>query len=405
MALIVLRNLRKLYPGATAPAVDDLSLDIEAGEFITLLGPSGSGKTSTLMLLAGFEPPSSGQILLDGQPIERLPPHQRGMGVVFQSYSLFPHMTVAQNVAFPLQVRKLPAASIAAKVAAVLDTVHLGHLAGQRPQQLSGGQQQRVALARALVFEPRVVLLDEPLSALDKKLRDEMQLEIRRLHRTLGVTMVFVTHDQAEAMTMASRIAVMKDGLLQQIDTPQQLYDAPANAFVAGFIGDNNHLAGQADGAGGLCTTSGLRLQARPSAGLGQASAATLCVRPEHLRPARDGDALNRLETTVLDAIPLGDHWRLVFRLGGLVDGSGATWFAKLAPGTLPAGLAPGQALTMAFDPAHAWLFAARAPVDVTDPIQPIRFNRGERDDKTVDTTPGRPGGVAIGHGHGPGPA
>ncbi|MES2715993.1 MAG: ABC transporter ATP-binding protein [Pseudomonadota bacterium] len=363
MALIQIRQLSKLYPGATVPAVDGVSLDIEAGEFITLLGPSGSGKTSTLMLLAGFEQATAGHILLDGQPIERLPAHQRGMGVVFQSYSLFPHMTVAQNVAFPLQVRKLPAAEVAAKVAAVLDTVRLGHLAQRRPAQLSGGQQQRVALARALVFAPRVVLMDEPLSALDKKLREEMQLEIRRLHRTLGVTMVFVTHDQAEAMTLSDRVAVFNHGRIVQLATPQQLYDAPADVFVAGFIGDNNHLAGQADGAGGLRTAGGLRLQARDTTGPAGGGQATLCVRPEHLRPARDGETLNRLDTTVLDAIHLGDHWRLVFRLGGAAgpgteDGE-VTWFAKLAPGALPAGLAPGLALPMAFDPQHAWLFAA----------------------------------------------
>ena len=359
MALIEIRNLCKTYPGGTAPAVHDLSLDIEAGEFLTLLGPSGSGKTSTLMLLAGFEQPTGGHIRLDGRPIEQLPAHQRGMGVVFQSYSLFPHMTVAQNVAFPLQVRKLPAATITTQVAAALETVRLGHLADRRPVQLSGGQQQRVALARALVFAPRVVLMDEPLSALDKKLREEMQLEIRRLHRTLGVTMVFVTHDQAEAMTLSDRVAVFNHGRVVQLATPQQLYDAPADVFVAGFIGDNNHLAGQADGAGGLHTANGLRLQGRPAAGAGSGPA-TLCVRPEHLRPARDGDALNRLDATVLDAIHLGDHWRLVFRVGSAGgNADDATWFAKLAPGALPAGLAPGQPLAMAFDPHHAWLFAA----------------------------------------------
>ena len=268
-------------------------------------------------------------------------------------------MTVAQNVAFPLQVRKLPAATIATQVAAALETVRLGHLADRRPVQLSGGQQQRVALARALVFAPRVVLMDEPLSALDKKLREEMQLEIRRLHRTLGVTMVFVTHDQAEAMTLSDRVAVFNHGRVVQLATPQQLYDAPADVFVAGFIGDNNHLAGQADGAGGLHTANGLRLQGRPAAGAGSGPA-TLCVRPEHLRPARDGDALNRLDATVLDAIHLGDHWRLVFRVGSAGgNADDTTWFAKLAPGALPAGLAPGQPLAMAFDPHHAWLFAA----------------------------------------------
>jgi len=359
MALIEIRQLSKLYPGSSTPAVDDLTLDIEAGEFLTLLGPSGSGKTSTLMLLAGFEQATAGHIRLDGRPIEQLPPHQRGMGVVFQSYSLFPHMTVAQNVAFPLQVRKTQAAEVQARVAQALDTVRLGHLAARMPAQLSGGQQQRVALARALVFAPRVVLLDEPLSALDKKLREEMQLEIRRLHRTLGVTMVFVTHDQAEAMTLSDRVAVFNHGRIVQLATPQQLYDAPADVFVAGFIGDNNHLAGQADGGGGLHTAAGQALQGRATAGLQAGSPALLCVRPEHLRPARSDDALNRLDTTVLDAIHLGDHWRLVLQLGAGSDAPDTTWQAKLAPGALPAGLQPGQPLAVAFDPRHAWLFAA----------------------------------------------
>ncbi|HET7527200.1 MAG TPA: ATP-binding cassette domain-containing protein, partial [Burkholderiaceae bacterium] len=240
MALIEFEHVRKVYADAAAPAVDDLNLHIEAGEFLTLLGPSGSGKTTTLMLLAGFERPNSGRIRLDGRPIEALPPHKRNMGVVFQSYSLFPHMTVAQNVAFPLSVRKVAADEARARVAAALAKVHLQDYAQRRPQQLSGGQQQRVALARALVFEPRLVLMDEPLSALDKKLREQMQLEIRRLHRELGVTMVYVTHDQSEAMTLSDRVAVFNCGRVEQLATPKQLYDAPANPFVAGFLGDNN---------------------------------------------------------------------------------------------------------------------------------------------------------------------
>ena len=355
MALIEIEHLRKVYPGAAAPAVDDLSLQVQAGEFLTLLGPSGSGKTTTLMLLAGFETPTAGQVRLDGRPIERLPPHQRGMGVVFQSYSLFPHMTVAQNVGFPLSVRKLPTAAIATQVAAALATVHLGHLADRKPHQLSGGQQQRVALARALVFQPRVVLMDEPLSALDKKLREEMQLEIRRLHRELGVTMVFVTHDQQEAMTLSDRVAVFNHGRVEQLASPQQLYDAPVNAFVAGFVGDNNQLAGASGGSDSFELADGSRLQARSAGALAAGAAATLCIRPEHLRLARADDRLNRLPATLLDAIPLGDHWRLVVRLAS----ADATWFAKLAPGTVPAGLSPGQALNLSFDGAQAWLFAA----------------------------------------------
>jgi putative spermidine/putrescine transport system ATP-binding protein len=365
MALIEFAGLRKVYPGSAVPAVDDLNLHIEAGEFITLLGPSGSGKTTTLMLLAGFEAASSGTIRLDGRPIEALPPHQREMGVVFQSYSLFPHMTVQSNVAFPLSVRKVPMEAARERVAAALDKVHLRHLAARMPQQLSGGQQQRVALARALVFEPRVVLLDEPLSALDKKLREEMQLEIRRLHRELGVTMVFVTHDQAEAMTLSDRIAVFNHGRIEQLATPQQLYDAPANPFVAGFIGDNNLLTGQAESATTLRLPDGTRLHARtaqPPIGAALSAApppggtATLCLRPEHLRvlaPRSGAQEGNRLQATLLDAIHQGDHWRVVARLPGLQT----TWFAKLAPGALPAGLAPGQALELAFRGEDAWLF------------------------------------------------
>lgn len=355
MALIEFDGLCKVYPGSAAPAVDDLTLHVQAGEFITLLGPSGSGKTTTLMLLAGFETPSAGTIRLDGRPIETLPPHQRGMGVVFQSYSLFPHMTVAQNVAFPLSVRKVGAAAAREKVAAALDKVHLAHLSERRPQYLSGGQQQRVALARALVFEPRVVLMDEPLSALDKKLREEMQLEIRRLHRELGVTMVFVTHDQSEAMTLSDRVAVFNHGRIEQTASPQDLYDAPANPFVAGFVGDNNMLRGHADAGPALRLADGSCLHGRAAGSIAPGSQGTLCVRPEHLRVAADADAGNRLQATLLDAIHQGDHWRLVVRLRC----SQATWFAKLAPGALPCGVAPGQELALAFDREHAWLFAA----------------------------------------------
>ena len=354
MALIEFDRLRKVYPGSTAPAVDDLNLHIEAGEFLTLLGPSGSGKTTTLMLLAGFEVPSAGAIRLDGRPIETLPPHKRDMGVVFQSYSLFPHMTVEQNVAFPLSVRKVPAGAAREKVAAVLDKVRLSHLAQRRPQQLSGGQQQRVALARALVFEPRVVLLDEPLSALDKKLREEMQLEIRRLHRELGVTMVFVTHDQSEAMTLSDRVAVFNQGRIEQLAAPQRLYDAPANPFVAGFIGDNNMLSGEAESDDALRVAGGACLHGRAAGALARGRGATLCLRPEHLRVAGAGEADNALQATLLDAIHQGDHWRLVAQL----HGSQVTWFAKLAPGALPQGLVPGQTLGLAFRREDAWLFA-----------------------------------------------
>ena len=362
MALIEFEHVFKRYPGSSNAAVDDLNLHIEAGEFLTLLGPSGSGKTTTLMLLAGFEAPSAGTIRLDGKSIESLPPHQRNMGVVFQSYSLFPHMTVAENVAFPLSVRKVDKAVIADKVTAALAKVHLETFTHRKPNQLSGGQQQRVALARALVFEPRLVLMDEPLSALDKKLREEMQLEIRRLHRELGVTMVFVTHDQSEAMTLSDRVAVFNHGRIEQLASPQTLYDAPANPFVANFLGDNNVLTGVlAAGSGGIRTARGQLLQARlrseqPAAGN---AAATLCVRPEFLRVGLNAQALgtlNCLSARLLDVIHQGDHWRLVASVDGVGEPA-PQWFAKVSPGAMPSGLTVGQGLCLGFAPEDAWIF------------------------------------------------
>lgn len=374
MSLIEFEHVFKRYPGSAEPAVDDLNLRIEAGEFLTLLGPSGSGKTTTLMLLAGFEAPSSGVIRLDGEPIESLPPHLRNMGVVFQSYTLFPQMTVAQNVAFPLSVRKVPREVIATKVSAALAKVRLENYSQRRPSQLSGGQQQRVALARALVFEPRLVLMDEPLSALDKKLREEMQLEIRRLHRELGVTMVFVTHDQDEALTLSDRVAVFNHGRIEQIDTPQALYDSPANPFVANFLGDNNTVSAviepnlEPDYQPELATvrmTNGQRLLGRRRATSPRVngSQVRLCVRPEFLCVAADPASLptaNRVQGVLLDLINKGDHWRLVASLGP-AGGNGAAqapqWFAKVSPGAMPAGLVVGQPLCLGFRPEDAWVF------------------------------------------------
>ncbi len=372
MALIEFEHVFKRYPGSTSAAVDDLNLHIEAGEFLTLLGPSGSGKTSTLMLLAGFEAPSAGTIRLDGASIESLPPHLRNMGVVFQSYSLFPHMTVAENVAFPLSVRKVAAPKIAEKVTAALAKVHLENFTHRKPNQLSGGQQQRVALARALVFEPRLVLMDEPLSALDKKLREEMQLEIRRLHRELGVTMVFVTHDQSEAMTLSDRVAVFNHGRIEQLASPQTLYDAPANPFVASFLGDNNMLSATLEGSAEpdtqaatahVKTASGQMMQARlcTTRSLAGNSAVKLSVRPEFLQVSADAASLatpNCIKGTLLDLIHQGDHWRLVARLDGLGGaGDAPQWFAKISPGALPAGLVVGQNLCLGFRPEDAWVF------------------------------------------------
>jgi putative spermidine/putrescine transport system ATP-binding protein len=231
-------------------ALDDVSLEIGASEFLTLLGPSGSGKTTLLMVLAGFVRPSDGRIRVGGRDLTRVPPHKRDFGMVFQNYALFPHMNVFANVAYPLRLRGVDRQSIARRVGEALDLVRLGHLAERGVDELSGGQRQRIALARAIVFEPKVLLMDEPLSALDKNLREQMQIEIRSLHETLGITTVYVTHDQREALTMSDRIAVMDHGRIVQIDTPRRLYERPSDAFVAEFIGESSLLPVMREGDG-----------------------------------------------------------------------------------------------------------------------------------------------------------
>ena len=236
-------NVQKTYDGRSL-VVKALNLSIGRGEFLTMLGPSGSGKTTTLMMLAGFESATSGEIFLDDELINNIPPHKRGLGMVFQNYALFPHMTVADNVAFPLRVRGIAKPETAERVRNALDMVRMANFEGRKPAQLSGGQQQRIALARALVFEPKLLLMDEPLGALDKQLREHMQFEIKHLHERLGITIVYVTHDQSEALTMSDRIAVFNDGRIQQLATPSDLYEKPDNSFVAQFIGENNRLRG-----------------------------------------------------------------------------------------------------------------------------------------------------------------
>ena len=234
----------KSYDGKVL-VVKDLNLDIPEGEFITMLGPSGSGKTTCLMMLAGFETPTNGEIYLDGNPISNIPPHKRGIGMVFQNYALFPHMTVYENLAFPLRVRKMNKDEADKKITKAMSMVSLSGFENRMPGQLSGGQQQRVAVARALVFDPAVVLMDEPLGALDKNLRESMQYEIKHIHESIGVTVVYVTHDQGEALTMSNRIAVFNDGKVQQLSSPDQLYEKPVNSFVAEFIGENNTFPGE----------------------------------------------------------------------------------------------------------------------------------------------------------------
>jgi spermidine/putrescine ABC transporter ATP-binding subunit len=242
-ARVVFDELEKRF--GTLVAVDRISIDIAPGEFLTLLGPSGSGKSTSLLMLAGFEEPTDGEILIDGRSIAGVPPYRRNIGMVFQNYALFPHMTVGENIAFPLQARKLPREEVARRIGDVLDLVKLPGYERRYPRQLSGGQQQRVALARALVYNPRVLLMDEPLGALDKHLRERLQLEIKALHEQLKVTIIYVTHDQEEALIMSDRIAVMNQGRIEQIGTPSELYDAPSSRFVASFIGESNLFEGR----------------------------------------------------------------------------------------------------------------------------------------------------------------
>jgi putative spermidine/putrescine transport system ATP-binding protein len=320
-SFIQLRDVSKSY--GQLKVVEGLNLGINEGEFLSLLGPSGSGKTTILMMLAGFEAATSGEILLDGKKINHLPPHRRGMGVVFQNYALFPHMSVAENVAFPLQMRNVPKAEIKAKVERALDRVRLRHLGDRRPTQLSGGQQQRVALTRALVFEPRVILMDEPLGALDKQLREEMQLEIRELHRRLGLTIVFVTHDQSEALTMSDRIAIFNHGKIAQIGSPSDVYDRPQNRFVSQFIGETNLLEGnvasrQPDGALSIRLEGGHEIRTKPPAEPVNGKA-VVSLRPEAIKLfAEAPSADNVIDVKIDDVVYQGDHLRLHLDAGAL---------------------------------------------------------------------------------------
>jgi len=317
-------NVQKSYDGENL-VVKNLNLDIAKGEFLTMLGPSGSGKTTCLMMLAGFETATHGDIVLDQRPINNVAPHRRDIGMVFQNYALFPHMTVAENLAFPLQVRKMAASEITARVKKALDMVELGSFGGRRPAQLSGGQQQRVAVARALVFEPKLVLMDEPLGALDKQLREQMQYEIKHIHESLGVTVVYVTHDQSEALTMSNRIAVFNDGIIQQLASPEDLYETPMNAFVAQFIGENNRLHGtvreindercMVEAQGGS-TIVALKVNVNAAG-----DRTTLSLRPERItvRP-EPGTMENIHEAKVEELIYLGDHMRTRVTLLGHGD-------------------------------------------------------------------------------------
>jgi iron(III) transport system ATP-binding protein len=314
MSKLVLRGLEKRY--GEVPAVAGIDLELQPGEFVSLLGPSGCGKTTTLRMIAGFIDPTAGTIAMDGQmlssPSGALPPEKRQMSMIFQSYAVWPNMTVEQNVAFGLELRKLPREEIRRRVAQMLDVVHMGHLAARYPAELSGGQQQRVALARAIVIQPQVLLLDEPLSNLDANLREEMRFEIRRLHDEFRITTVYVTHDQAEAMVTSDRIAVMNQGRIEQVADPHTLYNRPKTRFVAGFIGRTNFIEGTCEGG-----TVSFGPFAMPQSVLDGAPASgkvTVSVRPQSMRLARER-SLNgapQVAGAIAERAYLGEFWDYV---------------------------------------------------------------------------------------------
>jgi putative spermidine/putrescine transport system ATP-binding protein len=324
-AFVEFERVQKSYDGVNL-VVKDLNLSMSKGEFLTMLGPSGSGKTTCLMMLAGFETATHGDIRLDGVSINNIPPHKRGIGMVFQNYALFPHMTVAENLAFPLEVRKIGKSEREEKVMRALGMVQMQDFAGRRPTQLSGGQQQRIALSRALVFEPELVLMDEPLGALDKQLRETLQFEITNLAHELGITTVYVTHDQTEALTMSDRVAVFDDGRIQQLAPPDQLYEEPENSFVAQFIGENNTLEGTVkEIKGGVALVqldNGDLIDAKPVNVTEAGQRTRVSIRPERVEmdPTRLQDGAHTLKAEVLEFIYMGDIFRTRLRVAGKDD-------------------------------------------------------------------------------------
>lgn len=346
--LVRFENVQKSYDGETL-VIKDLNLDMQRGEFLTVLGPSGSGKTTCLMMLAGFEPATHGEIYLDNQPINSVPPHKRGIGMVFQNYALFPHMTIGENLSFPLEVRKIGKSDREAKVKQALDMVQLSEFMDRRPSQLSGGQQQRVAVARALVFDPEVVLMDEPLGALDKNLREQMQYEIKHIHERLGVTVLYVTHDQSEALTMSNRVAVFENGVIQQLASPDVLYEKPENAFVADFIGDNNCLIGTVISEGiDSCvvrTDEGSEVKANKIKIAGVGTRSTLSIRPERVIINPDATIANRFEAKAAELIYLGDHIRTRMEVCGSND-----FIVKIPNSTHHASLKEGDIVTIGWN-------------------------------------------------------
>ncbi|MGH8433187.1 MAG: ABC transporter ATP-binding protein [Pseudomonas sp.] len=355
--LVSLRNLSKHYGGFKA--VDDVSLEIQDGEFLTFLGSSGSGKTTTLSMLAGFETPSAGEILVEGQSLVRVPPHKRNIGMVFQRYSLFPHLSVRDNIGFPLSIRKRDAGERARRVEDMLKLVQLEQFAERRPTQLSGGQQQRVAIARALVYEPRILLMDEPLGALDKKLREDLQDELRHLHRRLGITIVYVTHDQEEAMRLSQRIAIFSHGKIVGLGSGYDLYQNPPNAFVAAFLGNSNFLKVKTLG-NAAAQFEGQPLALRPTSGVRPEQELLLMVRPEKAEVltleqsagTRLAAGWNEIRANVTEVVFLGESLTYSVRTAG---GTSLTVKA-LSGGVLP--LQPGHEVLVRWAAADACIYS-----------------------------------------------
>ncbi|HEX2285165.1 MAG TPA: ABC transporter ATP-binding protein [Mycobacterium sp.] len=354
-ASLTMRGLTKRYGPVTA--VDAIDLDAQPGEFLTLLGPSGSGKTTTLNMIAGFVDVTEGELLIDGQEMTNLPPYKRNIGMVFQHYALFPHMTVAENVEYPLRQRSIPKGQRRSMVAQALETVGLEHLGRRRPKELSGGQQQRVALARAMVYNPRVLLMDEPLGALDKKLRDSLQLEIKRIHAELGTTFVYVTHDQDEALVLSDRIAVFNDGRIEQIGSPTELYEYPNSLFVAQFLGESSLFHGIAHGDHEV-DANGHRLVATRGEQR-QGSAVAVVVRPERIRIEPDGprpDSVNAVPGRILQDIYFGNSRKVEVRLD-----DGATVLVRESAGAITASRADDR-VWLTFEPDDAAILATHGP-------------------------------------------
>ena len=349
-------DVKKSYDRKTL-VVNGFSLDVAKGEFITLLGPSGSGKTTILMLLAGFESVTGGDIEIDGVPVTRIAPYDRNIGVVFQNYALFPHMTISENLAYPLKARKMGRQTIAPLVEEYLSLVELDEFGNRYPAQLSGGQRQRVALARALIFEPALVLMDEPLGALDKKLREQMQFEITRLHQKLGFTVIYVTHDQTEALTMSDRVAVFNDGVVQQCATPDELYERPQNAFVANFIGENNMMPGEIVDVGTdtvrACVANGRPVIARLADVRDVGSACVISIRPEKMFIKTDEAGYdNEIPATFIVRHYVGDFIRYYFELD---DGTEVT--IKVLNDLAAPKLAPGEVASLMWQTSDCYAF------------------------------------------------